>query len=443
MLWEKIRWFCRIGLKQRNRGIRRGCFVLMAVILFWLTGCAQVYQDTSGETDIECELPEDNIWEDGDTEEGSDETKQWEKGYDLPVSEEDKKEAETDCRNIMEIISDLYIKADKGNSVNVVIPDRTLRQMAQRLKEKGYTVVAAETYDNMKNYKNFEEFLNLSKSGKNGSAVIYEIHSDGGVGRKKYVFDGTDLYILSGNAGWDSEGHPIITGISCARAKEWKFTDKGWFICQMCVPEPPEVSEMVDGGVMFRVKPLSRAKRRASEKYVSGLGYQGNNLLCSNWDTEHMGRLDYNGLYEYLYEMKYQKKFNVTDHPEGIPKTDFERLIMEYLPVTAEEIRKQAVFDEEKQTYAWVRLGCFNYELHSFRTSVPEVTQIRKNKDGTMTLTVDAVCEMILCDDAVITHELTIRTLENGGFQYLGNHILGDGMKSIPKYQYRVKDTEG
>ena len=122
----------------------------------------------------------------------------------------------------------------------------------------------------------------------------------------------------------------------------------------------------------------------------------------------------------------------------GLPKGEFERLIMEYLPVTAEEIQDYAAFDKEKQTYAWVRLGCFNYAPTYFGTSFPEVTDIRENEDGTVTLTVDAVCRMILCDDAVITHELTVRFSEDGGFQYLGNKILDDGISNIPDYQYRI-----
>ena len=122
----------------------------------------------------------------------------------------------------------------------------------------------------------------------------------------------------------------------------------------------------------------------------------------------------------------------------GLPKGEFERLIMEYLPVTAEEIQDYAAFDKEKQTYAWVRLGCFNYAPAYFGTSFPEVTDIRENEDGTVTLTVDAVCSMILCDDAVITHELTVRFSEDGGFQYLGNNILDDGISNIPDYQYRI-----
>jgi hypothetical protein len=98
------------------------------------------------------------------------------------------------------------------------------------------------------------------------------------------------------------------------------------------------------------------------------------------------------------------------------------------------------VFDEENQTYAWVRLGCLNYAPTFFGTSLPEVIDIRENGDGTITLTVDAVCDMVICDDAVITHELTIRFAEDGSFQYLGNEILNDGIMQIPDYQYRIKN---
>ena len=45
-------------------------------------------------------------------------------------------------------------------------------------------------------------------------------------------------------------------------------------------------------------------------------------------------------LYEYLYAMKYKKKFNGKKYPSGIPKDQFEQLIMEYLPVSREDIEK-------------------------------------------------------------------------------------------------------
>lgn len=43
--------------------------------------------------------------------------------------------------------------------------------------------------------------------------------------------------------------------------------------------------------------------------------------------------------------------------------------------------------------------------------------------DGTMTLTVDAVCDMVVCEDAMISSELTVRFSEDGSFRYLGNRV--------------------
>ena len=373
-----------------------------------------------------------------DITEESTETDRIAKGYDLLVSDSERKEAEDDCKEKMELIAELYKNADKGYASNVIIADEIIDQMVEKLKSIGCSVTVTALYSDMENYKELEDLLNASIAGRSGSAVCYEIHSDGGVGRYKYIYDGKDMYILSAKAAWSDDDKPVITYISYTRIKEWKFTDKGWFCYELCVPEYPEVTEIVDGSCMVRVKPITEKNREMSEKCVLGLAYQGNNLLCSDWDIDRMESLDYNGLYEYLYAMKYQEQFPSENYPDGIPKDEFESLIMEYLPVTAEEIESYAVFDEEKQTYMWERLGCFNYAPTYFGTSFPEVTDIRENKDGTLTLTVDAVCSMILCDDAVITHELTVKFAEDGSFRYLGNKILDDGLSNIPEYQYRI-----
>ena len=365
---------------------------------------------------------------------------QWEKGYDLPVDEQEREEAETDCKKQMELYLDIYETADKGIASNVALDDQTVLEMQRKLKDAGCPVTTMVTYSNMENYESVDSFLKECMEGKSGSAVIYEVHNDGGLGRMKFIFDGTDMYVVSAKGIWNADNKPGISYISYTRLKEWKYTDKGWFCYELCVPEPPEVSEIMDGSCLIRIKPMTEEQREMSEKCVRGLGYQGNNLLCSNWDTEHMEKLDYNGIYEYLYAMKYQEKFNSENYPNGIPKEEFENLIMEYLPVTSEQIREYAVFDEENQTYAWVRLGCLNYAPTFFGTSLPEVIDIRENGDGTITLTVDAVCDMVICDDAVITHELTIRFAEDGSFQYLGNEILNDGIMQIPDYQYRIKN---
>ena len=361
-----------------------------------------------------------------------------EKGYDLPVSAQENEEATRDSMQIMSGLEHIYRNADKGDSLNVVLDNKSICKMIKKIKQQGYSVTVSEDYSNMENYKRFSSFLAKAQKKQKGSGVIYEVHSEGSIGREKFIYDGKDMFLLASNASWDDNGKPIITFVSYTRIKKWRYSRKGWFCYELCVPEYPEVTEMVDGSCLIRIKPMSDNKRKLSRKCVRGLAYQGNNILCSNWDQEHMQKIDYNGLYEYLYTMKYKKKFNGKKYPSGIPKDQFEQLIMEYLPVSREEIEKYASYNEKKKTYDWMRLGCFNYAPNFFGTSIPEVTKIKHNSNGTVTLTVDAVCEMVLCNEAVITHELTVKFNKDGSFRYLGNKILNGGIKKIPEYQYRI-----
>ena len=361
-----------------------------------------------------------------------------EKGYDLPVSAQENEEATRDSMQIMSGLEHIYRNADKGDSLNVVLDNKSICKMIKKIKQQGYSVTVSEDYSNMENYKRFSSFLAKAQEKQKGSGVIYEVHSEGSIGRKKFIYDGKEMFLLASNASWDDNGKPIITFVSYTRIKKWRYSRKGWFCYELCVPEYPEVTEMVDGSCLIRIKPMSDNKRKLSRKCVRGLAYQGNNILCSNWDQEHMQKIDYNGLYEYLYAMKYKKKFNGKKYPSGIPKDQFEQLIMEYLPVSREDIEKYASYNEKKKTYDWMRLGCFNYAPNFFGTSIPEVTNIKHNSNGTVTLTVDAVCEMVLCNEAVITHELTVKFNKDGSFRYLGNKILNGGIKKIPEYQYRI-----
>ena len=361
-----------------------------------------------------------------------------EKGYDLPVSAQENEEATRDSMQIMSGLEHIYRNADKGDSLNVVLDNKSICKMIKKIKQQGYSVTVSEDYSNMENYKRFSSFLAKAQEKQKGSGVIYEVHSEGSIGREKFIYDGKEMFLLASNASWDDNGKPIITFVSYTRIKKWRYSRKGWFCYELCVPEYPEVTEMVDGSCLIRIKPMSDNKRKLSRKCVRGLAYQGNNILCSNWDQEHMQKIDYNGLYEYLYAMKYKKKLNKKKYPSGIPKDQFEQLIMEYLPVSREDIEKYASYNEKKKTYDWMRLGCFNYAPNFFGTSIPEVTKIKHNSNGTVTLTVDAVCEMVLCNEAVITHELTVKFNKDGSFRYLGNKILNGGIKKIPEYQYRI-----
>lgn len=363
---------------------------------------------------------------------------QWEKGYDLPLKEAEQAEAATECEEIMEQIQNLYKLADKGETSNVVLQDETILEMQKAITETGYPVSATVAYADMENYEKADQFLADCKKGKSSFVVIYEVRQDGGINRMKFTYDGIDMYVISTSGIWMKNDIPGIAYTSYTRIKEWEYTENGWFCYKLCVPEPPEVTEIKDGSQALRIKPRTEAQREMSKLCVQGIGYQGNNLLCSNWNLDHLDVLDYNGLYEYLYRMKYGKQFPGEKYTEGIPKDEFESLMMEYLPISEEELQKYAEFDKETNLYAWMPLGCSNYVPGFFGTSMPEVVAIKENPDDTITLTVNAVCDMVLCDDSLITHELTVKFKEDGSFQYLGNQICKEDENHIPQYQYRV-----
>lgn len=64
---------------------------------------------------------------------------------------------------------------------------------------------------------------------------------------------------------WSEDTEPVLTYISLSKIKEWAYTENGNFCYELCVPEPPEVTEIVDGSCIIRVKPLSEECREYSK----------------------------------------------------------------------------------------------------------------------------------------------------------------------------------
>ncbi|MDO5337288.1 MAG: DUF6070 family protein [Eubacteriales bacterium] len=359
-------------------------------------------------------------------------------GYPLSVNREQKEEAEADCRAVMQMVREIYIQADRKESGSTSISSEAAKQIVKKLQTTGRPVGADWFHINMCNYEKFESFLEDCLNGKRAEIIMYEVYANGSIGRIKFTFDGTDMYALSTSTAWSEENTPVMLFTSYSRLKKWEYTQKGWFIFKYCVPEPPQVSERINENAMIRVKPLDESYVEIAKKYLFSVGYMGNNLFCSNWDEAHMEAIDYNALFQYFYSIKHQKAFFSGVYTEGIPKQEFEDLITEYLPVTSEQLEQYAVYDIEKQTYGWARLGCGNYVPNAFESSSrPEIVGLIENADGTVTLTIDAVCERA-GSDCVMTHELTVQFTEDGGIRYLKNQILGDGLKKITEYQYRL-----
>lgn len=432
---ECRRWLIRNKVVKDLRQLLAD--VILVLLVICITGCeikTSDYQEIDGEKTeaVSVRKEADRISHDV-----------FEKGYNLPIAQSDTDRAKKEMNDMLDIIESMYLPYINNEYGEIEVPEDVQENMADILATKGYLVRTDGLYSNIKNEEILESFLADAEDGREGSVVLYEFRTRGAVARYNYSFDGSDMYVLASGIEIKSDSTRCQTYCSYTRLKSWRYTDTGWFCYELCVPEYPEVTEIVDGSVLIRVKPISEENRQASEKYVLGIGYQGNNILCSNWDIDSLDTLDYTGMYEYLYAMDTGKRFCLDEDAEGIPVDEFEALIMKYIPTSREMIRKNAAYNKEKGEYYWVRLGCMNYTPTYFGTSIPEVVDIKENGDGTIALTVNAVCEMVLNDEAIITHELIIKDNSDGSFMYMGNKILDDGVNKIPRYQYRIRMSCG
>lgn len=401
--------------------IRRIFIIIIALFFLLSSGCSANTEQQENDESIYTTEKKDAV-----------------KDYDLPISKQEMDRAFERIIPIMQNYHDIYITADKGNASNIVLSNENVKRIQVAIASDNNAVAIPNPYVNMLCYEKIDDYLKSCQSGKPGNVLFYEVGDNGGLTEYNFSFDGKDMYVMAFVASWIKD-YPQITYSNYSKINEWRYTDTGWFCYELCVPEYPEVTEVVDGSVLIRVKPMTEECIAASQKYVLGVAYQGNNLLCSNWDVDNLEKLDYNGLYEYLFRKDTGERFQLEEGQIGILEDEFETLIMKYIPVSRENLRKYAVYDEEKHIYDWARLGCGNYAPTQFGTSYPEVTDIKANPDGTITLTVNAVCEMILNNEAVITHELTIKEESDGSFMYMGNYILNDGINNIPRYQYRIQ----
>lgn len=160
---------------------KKSLFLLIFCMMF-LSACQN--GDSSSKSSTETEVNS------SDTVVEINEKDVYEKGYDLPVDEKAGELAKEECKEIMEMIEDIYINADKGIASNVVLSDETILQMKEIIIETGNPITSPEPYAVMENYKKLEDFLYACMNDEKGSAVVYELNYSGSVSRKEYILMG-------------------------------------------------------------------------------------------------------------------------------------------------------------------------------------------------------------------------------------------------------------
>lgn len=219
------------------------------------------------------------------------------------------------------------------------------------------------------------------------------------------------------------------------------LTEKDYLIYTCDIPDNTAASKhdgYIEPTVMLRLAPHDAACDAACAAYIAPIGYNHNNLFTATWTAPDMTGVELRDAYLSLWHAAHGAYISYFDNPypirEGtmlslVPRADFETVIMRYLPLSSDEIAAMAQLDPVENAYTVTIDGIHN----GAKVPVPEVTALRENPDGTLTLTVDAVF-IEYATDRAFTHVVTLRPGSGGAFTLLSNTLVENAGNIMPEY---------
>lgn len=172
------------------------------------------------------------------------------------------------------------------------------------------------------------------KKGENSKTTFYEINTSGNFIYNHLDFKKKKLYLTTATAYLDENDGIILQQMEKIRVYDWKYTKKGWLIWEKAKSKNQEM----DMHVLYRVEPLSDMCRQMTNAYIIPVSYFCNNLFLTDWDEDSMDQLEFNDLYDFLYQMKYGKKLDEEAYKDGIPKAEFETVVQTYFDISTEQL---------------------------------------------------------------------------------------------------------
>ncbi|MCI9237619.1 MAG: hypothetical protein HFH07_04515 [Dorea sp.] len=340
-------------------------------------------------------------------------------------------EAGDTALKIAECYREIYEQALKDGTLG---DESVTVSMIECLGKAGYVAVDAENQINMVNADEAMEFIETAEKGnfqddsgkeagrhkltivcleREGNFTQYDLRTEEGV----FYVDSTWL-VWNGTV-------PEIAERDHYEAYAWDYSKEGYLFFEEYRMDGFDGDS---GHTAIRIQPLDAVCRELNKKYIVPVGYKENNLFLCDWQEGNFGELDFEDLFAALYPQVYGRSvpYTATDGWEigkqyDIDREEYERVIQTFFGVDVEDLREKNVYLPEKQSYRFTPRGL--YDIESPEVPYPEVTGYSRNEDGTLTCTVNAVFPYKNSSE-VLTHEVTVRELEDGGFHYISNRVL-------------------
>ena len=223
--------------------------------------------------------------------------------------------------------------------------------------------------------------------------------------------------------------------------QDWQMTDAGNFYYRLF----PTGDKHYADYQLIRTVPPDSSHLAMLERYVLPIDYYYVNLLITDWSEPDFAGVSFNDLFDRLYALRFHCQPDAADYAQDentgtfrIPSGEFERVVLPYFSVSAENLRALAGYDGQSDSYPWRPIRTNDMELYDYPAVEPYITDVRENPDGTMTLLLSCLSTDIPTD-CIFSHELTVRDASiQVGFEYVSNHITYPNRASAFRTPRRV-----
>ena len=362
----------------------------------------------------------------------------------LKTTDEEKAAIQSECIVISELYREIYQQAPKVPSqyfgAENDITQETIDEIENILIAAGYSVINSDSIypEYLEHSDCVNAFWECVKQQTDAEVSFWGVSSTGGLYYRKFCFiDGKSYGIFAG-ADWKDDGKLELLYAEKREIFYWDMTYNADFIYRDLY-----LDRHWDAAHLLRLHPVDKPMYDLTMKYILPIGYHNVNLFLLDWSSDDYGNLCFNDLLDYLYRLKYNDYLYARDYPRyttpysysAIPAKLFEDTIVPYFDISMEEFRERALYDAENDIYPWQDISCDN--VLYFPSLIPEVTECIEIDDSTKKLIVNVMCPDYQTDKLFV-HEVTIRVLSDGEYQYIGNQITCRSDINIPSPQARI-----
>lgn len=298
-------------------------------------------------------------------------------------------------------------------------------RMEEILINAGYSVIDEQDgYPSyLANSEGLREFWEKVQSGESAAHAVLHVNKNGGFSHILFQYrDGAGLYSRT-DVALDDNNKPYVVQAEDYRILDWDITPRNVFYYQIY----PGGDKHYPDYNAIRLDPPDKTRWDMTVKYVYPISYQAVNLFLCDWSEEDYSEVHFNDLFEYLYfdqngEFFHSETLTYSNQYDGysIPADLFEKTVLPYFTISLEDFRKLAMYDADTDTYPWRPF--YTNDAIWYPAIEPEVTSYTDNGNGTVTLHIE-VSSADLKTDCLFSHDLTVRLLADGKFQYVGNKI--------------------